>query len=479
MADSSAISLTPRTGMRLLPRGDARLAKLAAAGDERAFAAIYDRYHQELYRYCFAILGDAHDAQDALQGTMASALRALPGESRPIELRPWLYRVAHNESISIVRRRQPLAEAQEPDLPREPAVDAVFESRERLRTLVADLATLSERQRSALVMRELSGLSHEQIAAALGTSSGAARQVVYEARQALLELEEGRGMECERVRMALSDGDGRRLRGRGVRAHLRGCQGCRDFQAGIEQRAADLELFAPPLAAVAASGVLATVLGGGSAGAGAGGLAASGVGGGALSAKALAVVAASAAIGVGAGTVGGVDLPGVGGFRRSPRPSPGVGQPRPSTIRTRVKRRPRVTRCRPAPVPAHEGPQSAGKRGPKQGGNGPPGDAPGEPRSAGKPRLGRRRRVRGRSGRSRSARDSPGKRSRDRSHRRPERRSPTHRPAGAGGAGTAGALERGRRLGRARKTREVGPDIAVPGAFSQGRLVNDRGGIPR
>ena len=362
MADSSAISLTPRTGMRLLPRGDARLAKLAAAGDERAFAAIYDRYHQELYRYCFAILGDADDAQDALQGTMASALRALPGESRPIELRPWLYRVAHNESISIVRRRQPPAEAQEPDLPREPAVDAVFESRERLRTLVADLATLSERQRSALVMRELSGLSHEQIAVALGTSSGAARQVVYEARQALLELEEGRGMECERVRMALSDGDGRRLRGRGVRAHLRGCQGCRDFQAGIEQRAADFELLVPPLAAVAASGVLATVLGGGSAGAGAGGLAASGVGGGLFSAKALAVVAASAAVGVGAGTVGGVDLPGVGDSGGPEAESGREATPATDDLEPGWSA---GTASDPAPAGAgarHEGPKSAGKR---------------------------------------------------------------------------------------------------------------------
>ena len=378
MADSSAISLTPRTGMRLLPRGDARLAKLAAAGDERAFAAIYDRYHQEIYRYCFAILGDAHDAQDALQGTMASALRSLPGESRAIELRPWLYRVAHNESISIVRRRQPLAEAQEPDLPREPAVDAVFESRERLRTLVADLATLSERQRSALVMRELSGLSHEQIAAALGTSSGAARQVVYEARQALLELEEGRDMECERVRMALSDGDGRRLRARGVRAHLRGCQGCRDFQAGIDQRAADFELLVPPLGAIAASGVLATVLGGGSAGAGAGGLAAGGVGGGLLSAKALAVVAASAAVGVGAGTVGGVDLPGVG--------SSGGPEAESGREATPAAEDPTLgeggTANNPASAGAgarHEGPKSAGKGGPKQGGNGPPGDAPASP----------------------------------------------------------------------------------------------------
>jgi DNA-directed RNA polymerase specialized sigma24 family protein len=91
-----------------LPRllGDERLARLAGAGDERAFAAIYRRYGQELHHYCCAILGDAEDAADALQNTMVSALRALPGEAREIALKPWLYRVAHNESVSLRRRRR-------------------------------------------------------------------------------------------------------------------------------------------------------------------------------------------------------------------------------------------------------------------------------------------------------------------------------------------------------------------------------------
>jgi len=312
MADSPAVPI-PSTGqLRLIPRSDARLAKLAAAGDERAFATIYQRYHQEIYRYCRAILGDADEAQDALQSTMASALCALPGESREVQLRPWLYRVARNESVSLLRRRQPLSEDHEAHPEPEPAADVAFEARERLRALMADLAALPERQRSALVMRELSGLSHEEIAAALAVSGGAARQLVYEARVALQELEEGRAMGCERVRQALSDRDGRVLRGRRLRAHLRGCQGCSDFKRGIETRTADLELLAPPLSAVAASSVLAAVAGGGSSTAGAGALVAGGVGGSAAGAKALGLIAASAAIGIGAGTVGGVDLPGLG-----------------------------------------------------------------------------------------------------------------------------------------------------------------------
>ena len=307
--------------MRLLPRNDAKLARLAATGDERAVAAIYERYHQELYRYCRAMLGNADDAEDALQNTMASALRSLPGESRRIELRPWLYRVARNESFSLLRRRRTVAEADEAWLPSQPAADITFEARERLRTLVADLGSLPERQRSALVMRELSGLSHEQVALALSISPRAARQVVYEARLALLEFEEGRSMECERVRLAISEHDGRVLRGRKLRAHLRGCERCSDFRAGIEARRSDLELIAPPISAVAASGVIAGLVGGGggsAAGGALGGLAAGGVSGSVATAKVLGAVAASAAIGIGAGSVSGVELPGLPAGNGSP-----------------------------------------------------------------------------------------------------------------------------------------------------------------
>ena len=78
-----AAARSPASGPSL-PFGDARLARRAAGGDERAFAAIYRRHHQELYRYCRAILRDPDDAQDALQATMVKALRALPGEPRTI-----------------------------------------------------------------------------------------------------------------------------------------------------------------------------------------------------------------------------------------------------------------------------------------------------------------------------------------------------------------------------------------------------------
>lgn len=296
--------------MRLL--SDDRLMRLATAGDQRAFTTIYQRYHQELYRYCLAILRRPEDASDALQSTMLNALRSLPGEERRISLRPWLYRVAHNEAITILRQRSdpaPLEQAMEPE---SPSPGQQVEEKTRLRELVADLRMLGDRQRGALLMRELSGLSYTEIGSVFGTSSSAAKQTLYEARVALQEIAGGREMDCEPVRKALSANDGRMLRGRKLRSHLRHCPGCRDFRAAIGQRRSDLAILAPPLPAAAAAGLLHSLAGGGasttSGGAAAGLLAGAGAKTFAVSGglKIAAAVVAAATIGVATAEVTGV-----------------------------------------------------------------------------------------------------------------------------------------------------------------------------
>jgi RNA polymerase sigma factor (sigma-70 family) len=292
-----------------------RLSRRAKRGDEGAFAEIFRSHHQELYRYCLAILRDRDDAEDALQATMAAALRSLPGEERHVEIRPWLFRVAHNEAISLLRKRRASEPADEALVDRTAVSQEVeLATRERLRSLVADLGELPERQRSAIVMRELTGLSYGEIGAALSCSEGGARQAVYEARTSLRDREEGRAMECEHVRKAISDRDGRRLRGRKLRAHLNGCDGCRGFAASISQRRLDFEALCPPLPAAAAGAMLAGMIGGGGAAAGgaavAGGTAAAGTGLAASAAVKGASVAAAVALAAGAADVGGlIDLP--------------------------------------------------------------------------------------------------------------------------------------------------------------------------
>lgn len=269
------------------------------------FATIFRRYHQQIYRFCLSILGDPEDARDALQNTMVKALQALPGERRQIELKPWLYRVAHNESVDLLRKRR---EATGADLEAIPSRESLAETaarRERLRQLLRDLAELPERQRSALVMRELGGLSFEEIGTAFDTSPGVARQTVYEARLGLRELDEGREMSCEEVTHRLSDGDGRVSRRRDIRAHLRACADCRAFQDAIGARRRDFAALAP-LPAVASAGILHAILGGahGAASGAVGGATVAAGAGKAVSAglvaKSAATVAVVAAVGVSA-----------------------------------------------------------------------------------------------------------------------------------------------------------------------------------
>jgi RNA polymerase sigma factor (sigma-70 family) len=319
--------------------GDERLARRAAAGDRQAFAAIYRRYQAELYRFCLAIVGNGPDAQDALQNTMVQALRALPGERRQVKLKPWLYRVARNESINVIRGRRPTDDLDPDQVVDGGEITGSVEARERLRGLLADLRELPERQRAALVMRELAGLAFAEIGAAFDTSAAVARQTVYEARLGLREMEAGREMTCAEATREISGADGRVLRRREIRAHLRACEDCRRFRDAIAERRGELAAIAP-LPAVASAGVLHAVLGGSNA-AGGGTLAGAGTAGtvagkalaGSGLAKSLAALALIAAAGgVAADRSGLIETPIPGG-------SHGAGAPASSSALESASRR--------------------------------------------------------------------------------------------------------------------------------------------
>lgn len=244
---------------------DRRLARRASKGDRRAIATIFERYQQELYGFCLGLLGEPQDAQDALQNTMVKILRALPGEEREISLRPWLYRIAHNEAIELRRSSHPTQALDGYLVDEQSRVTERAEQREQLEWLLKDLADLPERQRTVLVMRELSGLDFAEIGAALDTSGAVVRQSLYEARRNLEQMDHGRGMKCEAVTRVLSDADRRITRRRDIRAHLRDCPDCRRFQDAIGKREGVLVAI-PPIPATAAAGIAQALLGGSSGG---------------------------------------------------------------------------------------------------------------------------------------------------------------------------------------------------------------------
>src|SRR5947199_8934513 len=114
MAPNSASAGSTAGSTALMRRtSDERLARLAGRGNARALAALYERHHQAIYRLCLSILRSPEDAHDALQSTFERAFASLQARERQIAVKPWLFRIAHNESISILRRRRPADSALE------------------------------------------------------------------------------------------------------------------------------------------------------------------------------------------------------------------------------------------------------------------------------------------------------------------------------------------------------------------------------
>jgi RNA polymerase sigma factor (sigma-70 family) len=171
-------------GPALRMQSDRRLVGLVRAGDERAFEEIVRRYRRPLDRFAASIVGAAAD--DVTQDSFRKALESLRHAEADVELRPWLFRIVRNTALNDLRDRPPAAaELAEELIAGGRSAAAEAEQRAELQDLTAQLKALPENQRAALVMRELEGMGHEEIATALGISDGAARQAIARARAAI------------------------------------------------------------------------------------------------------------------------------------------------------------------------------------------------------------------------------------------------------------------------------------------------------
>ena len=82
---------------------DDRLVAQLRGGSDAAFETIFERYHRGLLAFCRHMLGSAEEAEDAVQQTFLAAYSDLVGSDKPIQLRPWLYTIARNRCLSVLR----------------------------------------------------------------------------------------------------------------------------------------------------------------------------------------------------------------------------------------------------------------------------------------------------------------------------------------------------------------------------------------
>ena len=283
---------------------DEELVRLLRAGDERAFEAMYDRHHRGILAFCRHMLGSAEEAEDAVQHTFIAAHRDLVGSDKPMQLKAWLYTIARNRCLSVLRARK--EERALDDVP-EPSVQglaAEVQQREDLRDLLADLQRLPEEQRAALVLSELGALSHEEIGATLGVRKDKVKALVFQARESLASSRSARDADCREIQEQLSVLRGGSLRRTTLRRHVEVCPACAAFKAEVKRQRGAMAAILPVVPSLALKeSVLGAIFGGGAAGGG--GI----IGGGLLAAtgsKALVAKVATIAVVAGGATGGGL-----------------------------------------------------------------------------------------------------------------------------------------------------------------------------
>ena len=207
---------------------DEQLGGRLARGEAPAFDELYRRYVHRLAAYGAHLLGDGAAGDDVAQSALLKAYGAFRAGRVPEQVRPWLYRIAHNAAIDLVRRRQ--------EIPAEVLPEAAAPSGTEAGALVAALAALPDRQRRVYVLRELHGLRIDETAAELGLSPQQVEQSLFAARNRLAEhLVFGDRLNCAAVRR-LAAGPLELAERRALKSHLRSCPDCRS-ELGLRGRA--------------------------------------------------------------------------------------------------------------------------------------------------------------------------------------------------------------------------------------------------
>jgi RNA polymerase sigma factor (sigma-70 family) len=302
-ANLSAATLEAPAPPRRSRASDEQLARAARRGDAAAFEALYERHHRPLLSFARHMLGCADDAEDVVQHAFLAADHEFRSGRVPKAVRAWLYTVARNRCVSLLRARREVPGLPDAGMPSTENLAADVERRADLRHLLADLRELPDDQRAALLLAELGDLSHVEVASVIGVRPGKVKALVFQARETLMAAADARAIPCRSIQEELSVATGSALRRRHLRNHLTQCPGCQEYADRVRAQRASLALLLPVVPTLALRDAVLSGLAG-SAGAGAG-AAAGGIG--LLAAKStgakLLTIAAVGGAAAGGGTV--------------------------------------------------------------------------------------------------------------------------------------------------------------------------------
>jgi RNA polymerase sigma factor (sigma-70 family) len=294
-------------------RSDEQLVAMTRRGNQAAFETLVQRYQGRLQAFCQHMLRSKEDAEDVLQEVFAASYNALLADNRPINTRPWLYRIARNRCLNHLRKPRPSGQDSMDIFERDNGTSTAdtVHRREEFRQIVADVGLLPETQRSALLLREIDALSYEQIAEAMDTTVPSVKSLLVRARVSLAEAAEARLLTCAEVRLELGQvAEGLAKTSAPVRRHLKTCPQCRVFRGELRQTTKALASIAPfgPLILLHKLGLAKLGFGG----AAAGGAATTAGGAGTVAGGASVAAGGAVAAGSGAAAAGGA-LSAIGG----------------------------------------------------------------------------------------------------------------------------------------------------------------------
>lgn len=192
---------SPKREHRLVPPGavsgrllsvqpDAVLCRLCARGSDDAFAALNARYRQQVFAFVFHLLnrpGSVDDAEDLTQEILGKAFSNMSNRREEGSFKAWLFRIARNHTFDHIRARRPIpASFDDPNFATEPSnvisLQQEVEKRSEMNWLLAAMSRLPERQREALVLRELGGMSYDEIGETLETTPEGVKQLIKRGR---------------------------------------------------------------------------------------------------------------------------------------------------------------------------------------------------------------------------------------------------------------------------------------------------------